>query len=180
MRRVLAHLWLRGYLPAGLLALAWLCSTQSWLLWQGQGAAPPRGAFGRGIVAFDWGLGARSSGFGRSDWTLGVMCDRSGLPKPGWVFIPTRWRPGQWEWDPQFHPGHVKVPILPVAAIGAIIPWLIHWRRAHRHAPHECSVCGYDLRGLQSKECPECGQAAPDARLEPGVPRVAPSEKARP
>ena len=32
------------------------------------------------------------------------------------------------------------------------------WRRDFRIAPYCCRECGYDLRGIDSSVCPECGK----------------------
>lgn len=43
----------------------------------------------------------------------------------------------------------------------AWLPCIPHWLRAAnrraRHRPWKCRACGYDMRGLESDICPECG-----------------------
>ena len=33
--------------------------------------------------------------------------------------------------------------------------------------PRVCESCGYDLRGIQSRICPECGEFVPSPRMPP-------------
>ncbi len=160
-KAVVCRCWLHGYLPALAVVVAWVFSLLVWIIWQGEGAAPVRGAFGKGIIAVDWRLGPNPDrGFGRSDWTLGVMTDRDGKPKPGWVLMTKPWKPLEWEWDPQVHPGHIKVPILPFAVLLSVPPLLATWMRSRRRERYQCQACGYDLRGSSGAVCPECGAVA--------------------
>jgi len=45
--------------------------------------------------------------------------------------------------------------------IFAILPaiWLYKWRKRRKLGPTACPDCGYDLRGNETGECPECGKS---------------------
>jgi|GEM_PF-6985144 len=45
-----------------------------------------------------------------------------------------------------------------VAAIVFSLGWLPAWVRTCRRQPWQCPRCGYDLRGIASATCPECGE----------------------
>jgi hypothetical protein len=52
--------------------------------------------------------------------------------------------------------------LLAVAALPASVVWLVaRHRRIRRMAKDHCSRCGYDLRGLSTARCPECGRERP-------------------
>ena len=69
--------------------------------------------------------------------------------------------------------GHILVPYYPLwpgfianTLIYATFWWLVFTgfvaARAARRARHGlCTRCAYDLRGIASRVCPECGQARP-------------------
>ena len=63
----------------------------------------------------------------------------------------------QWWFEVQWPFGWIAVPLwLPFALIA--IPTVYFWftdRRLPR--PGQCTQCGYNLQGLTSKRCPECG-----------------------
>lgn len=57
----------------------------------------------------------------------------------------------------------VRLPLWALAApIGAVGAWALWATRAVRRWPSEgrCAACGYQLAGLPSKVCPECGKPA--------------------
>ncbi len=60
------------------------------------------------------------------------------------------------EWPPTL----VRIPLWPFALVLAVwgsypfLPWYKRWRR---RSAGLCENCGYDLRGLTSSRCPECG-----------------------
>ena len=37
--------------------------------------------------------------------------------------------------------------------------WLVKWNQRRKLSPNACASCGYDLRGNESGQCPECGAA---------------------
>jgi hypothetical protein len=43
--------------------------------------------------------------------------------------------------------------------VGAAMEWAAHFARAARRDAGRCEGCGYDLTGLASSRCPECGRA---------------------
>lgn len=62
------------------------------------------------------------------------------------------------------HPGWIQVwsvPLWFVSVLLGVYPVLVAmraaWRRRVRIRRRLCSQCGYDLRGLQTPRCPECG-----------------------
>ena len=51
---------------------------------------------------------------------------------------------------------HIYMPMwIPLLAVG--VPSLIGWRRNRPPPPGHCGECGYNLAGLTSGRCPECG-----------------------
>ena len=92
-------------------------------------------------VAWDWYLyDCGFSGiFGPAFWAF----DRLGFGVPGfrfeskggYIYIPTAW-----------------FPVL--ALLTALYPYFV---RRQSHPSGHCQSCGYDLTGLISNKCPECG-----------------------
>ncbi|UCG33887.1 MAG: hypothetical protein JSU68_04465 [Phycisphaerales bacterium] len=65
----------------------------------------------------------------------------------------------------------IGIPIIGLATLGAFISVMAYialgsGRKARRRARRVCSECGYDLRGLTTARCPECGTPF-DARFLP-------------
>jgi len=50
----------------------------------------------------------------------------------------------------------VAIPLTLLWTPLAVGAWTV-WRRARRVRSHHCLACGYDLRGLSTLRCPECG-----------------------
>jgi hypothetical protein len=50
---------------------------------------------------------------------------------------------------------------MPLIPVGVWVAWVVRavWR-TRRPRPHACPKCGYDLRGLPTGRCPECGTPA--------------------
>ena len=62
-----------------------------------------------------------------------------------------------WYMPPVFQPGYIKLPLVYPAALlllGSV--WLFRSNRA-THPTGHCADCGYNLAGLGSGTCPECG-----------------------
>jgi hypothetical protein len=58
----------------------------------------------------------------------------------------------------------------PLITIPAIVMWRTDWHQAARFTrAWRCEQCGYDLAGLPTKVCPECGSSVP---LGPRIPRT--------
>jgi hypothetical protein len=57
------------------------------------------------------------------------------------------------------------IPLWPLAA-ASVLATIWAWRR-RPFPPGRCSSCGYDLRGLESDHCPECGTARARAKEPP-------------
>lgn len=88
--------------------------------------------------------------------------------------------PAQWAWNgfalrvdkDQFQREvHVAVPTWFALLVTAPIAWRawVTRRRALRppSPPHECTRCGYDLRGVAAERCPECGHPHASAVAAP-------------
>jgi len=63
-------------------------------------------------------------------------------------------------WKYHLYPEHMQVQLLPVAGV-LILPWFLLTRY---RAKWMCQACGYDLRGLAGRPCPECGGGDGEAR----------------
>jgi len=57
------------------------------------------------------------------------------------------------------HP--VTIPLWMLFVPCAALTFLLY-RRDRSHLPHCCAACGYNLTGVQSAVCPECGAPAPN------------------
>lgn len=59
-----------------------------------------------------------------------------------------------------FTPPEFRTFLLVVGAIAGL-GWIIHhtslYLKAPKHPPGHCQRCGYNLAGLDSRACPECG-----------------------
>lgn len=54
----------------------------------------------------------------------------------------------------------IDLPLwMPLVGVGIPTCWL--WRLSRRSAPGSCPTCGYDLAGITTGLCPECGKATP-------------------
>lgn len=73
-----------------------------------------------------------------------------------------------WEWGlPSIGPGdiggvtsfHTTLPLwAPFVLLAGSTGWL--WYRGERHLAGSCPRCGYDVSGIASSACPECGLIA--------------------
>jgi len=75
----------------------------------------------------------------RVEWSPSVVWQTGSVP--GWYVRAPWW-----------------IPVLPLGIPGALL-----WYRHLRRAAHVCAACGYDLSGLSSGVCPECGTNTHDA-----------------
>ncbi len=73
-----------------------------------------------------------------------------------WGYSSFVWKSGL-VWWPAFTGGIVLVPLWMVLAL-ILPPSLLLWRRSRRHPPGFCDNCDYNLTGLVSDRCPECGE----------------------
>ena len=97
----------------------------------------------------------------------------SGWPEPAGVSIQVH-RKGalptptiQWwpRYDPAASPAHglVSIPLWPIAILLGVTSVALWCRDARATDPGRCPRCGYDLAGLATTPCPECGDATPPA-----------------
>jgi hypothetical protein len=94
---------------------------------------------------------------------------KSATPDTGWRWgrLPERFPP-RWAWSrPALQvPGHgpgpsvmdARLPVWTLAAIAAI-PTAMLWWRDRRRPDGRCPDCGYNLVGIATGVCPECGGA---------------------
>ncbi len=75
----------------------------------------------------------------------------------GWVWSDVSFvhRSG-YVWWPIFEEKTVLIPLWMFLVL-VFPPALLIWRRSRRPAPGFCKKCGYNLTGLASARCPECG-----------------------
>lgn len=57
-------------------------------------------------------------------------------------------------------------PLIAAVVLVALVVAVVILRRLRR-GPDDCQTCGYSLRGLQSRTCPECGHVNPAAAERP-------------
>ncbi len=90
---------------------------------------------------------------------LAVIADPAfaiGSPKPAWLDVPV------------FAPGCPGV-LLPLVGAPALLLWSGARLTRLVQSGRSCATCGYDLRGLIDRRCPECGHDRFDG---PGAPSV--------
>ncbi len=107
--------------------------------------------FGRGLVALH----------SNTVYTASFQSPNSDLNSWGlaWATVDAMF-PGLWRWD-WYAPGPVIGIRLWFAAALATVPALVLLALRRRYVPPgHCRGCRYDLRGLTSERCPECGEAA--------------------
>lgn len=68
--------------------------------------------------------------------------------------------PGWWS---SLYPRHTQIviPLIYPAMLLAVLPilWILPFRRRHvRRLVGRCERCGYRLKGLRERRCPECGK----------------------
>lgn len=161
---------MRGFSPGLLVLLIAVYATFFLVNWQAPlspGANQPfRASLRRGVLIANWD----SHGAWRIRppvWMLGVFINPDKTPKPGWVGDPIRpyhpmLRP---DFVPEYAPGHLKVPLLTLAAVLLVPPAFFAWRRGRRRPAWACAACGYDLRQTPpGSPCPECGRPAQPPR----------------
>jgi hypothetical protein len=80
--------------------------------------------------------------------------------------LPLRWLPSLHLGGPPagyFLPGEheylVSIPLW-IAFLASALAWFAARRAGWQHTPGHCHACGYDLQGLPTPRCPECGRAA--------------------
>ena len=100
---------------------------------------------------------------GPRTWYLSIMLDGTTMqPKPCWYFPRPIWSAKKFRFENalRIHPaGELEIPLFPLAVLIALPPLGVRaWRyfRPFRE-PWQCR-CGYDLRGISSSACPECGR----------------------
>ena len=166
MHRSLRHLWLRGFLPSILALLAAAFSTGTWIVWQGRGTVPFRAVYGGGFIMIAWHDPSRqpmATWIGPRTWYLSIMLDGKTMqPKPCWYFQKPIWSTKNWRFENalRIHPaGELEIPLFPLACLLAAPPIArLVWRYFNPfREPWQCR-CGYDLRGIPSGSCPECGR----------------------
>ncbi len=158
LRKLLCKVRLRGFLPAAVLAVLWIVSVFVYVVGQSRGASPWRWAVTDGVVMVNWPSAGRWSGWGTVQWSLGIMKNADGTNRSGvWVynFFPKATA----QWDVEIRSGHVKVPIVYLAALSTLPAWAGVWLRHRRVPVGHCPKCRYDLRGCAGVVCPECGHA---------------------
>jgi hypothetical protein len=70
---------------------------------------------------------------------------------------------GKWRWWPDYFRSATAwgaaVPLWPLFLLSILCSaWL--WRLDRKPKPGHCPRCGYDLAGIPSGACPECGSAS--------------------
>lgn len=146
-----------SFLPAAVALVPAILAPFVWVLWMRPPPATFRMVWGKGVILANWGNGPPAGA--RVDWTLGSgLMDSNGTPIPFfavWASSPAM------DWDAEIQRGHVKVPLIYVAAILAAPPLYGAWRRSRTKPPGACQKCGYDLRARSGPLCPECGTPVP-------------------
>jgi hypothetical protein len=109
----------------------------------------------RGQLAITLGSGP---GFVDSGGAL-VKCEVQRYPKewgsvPGWGWSPVEFQRQQWREQTVYFRFALWVLFLAAACVAALL-----WYRRLRVPPGLCRKCRYDLRGVTTGVCPECGAA---------------------
>lgn len=157
--RIARRLWMRGWLLPILVLALWVFSSGSYIIWQGKGTNQPRASLSNGVITFCRYPTSWWPTFGHVTRTLGTGLSINGK----WVtfFVaPPLWSASRWSdirWLPASMPGHIHVPVFYFAPLAAIVPLLIARARRRRRRAGLCIRCGYDLDGLTTARCPECG-----------------------
>lgn len=164
--------WCRRYGVAWLLTVLFIYSLGVWNGWQRPGkwwvSSPIRIAFGQGELIVQT-TDRPSYGRGIGSWPdllderYTKQPDAPYLPVKGWwpCNTWTRWQPqrfGMISISPSFYQDYVRIPIvwLPILAWGWIA-FRSRPRRQRKRLEGQCPHCRYDIRGLPSNRCPECG-----------------------
>ena len=173
------HLWRALMTLASISALLGLAAELGHLQWTSGG---PSGLRGRGIPFNASGLATwRESGVSMSRGAIGIWTAKRAVAKDnydwgdgGALFFGVNDElggplasEGTIRWAPQIGLGGLRkgtiagngtwivtVPLWPLAAL-FLIGGVLVYRRASI-GPDMCSECGYDLRGLGDRSCPEC------------------------
>ena len=147
--------------PSGLRGRGVPFNTQGIAMWRESGISMSRGAIGfwtleRSVAKenYDWGDGGAVF-FGVSE-ELGGPPARQGVgrwtPRIGLAGLRTGAAAGN-------QALFITVPLWPLTAlllIGSLLAYRRRWL-----GTHACAACGYDLRGLGDRPCPECGLTRP-------------------
>jgi hypothetical protein len=152
-------LYAGAFAPAALLLLAAALSTLCEASWQGVAGPHRRARLARGSLTYCWATTATWRLTATGPWTLGTDYAVNGRRVT---------QHAQWTgWPPQAQEivapvvitaGDVHIPIVYLAIAAALPPLaVVAHQRVRRRPPYACRRCGYDLRGLASAPCPECG-----------------------
>ena len=105
------------------------------------------------IGNYDANMGCQYSSGGPAMWFYTMAMERVAAP---YIWLPSIHRPGISLGTYIFIPFWLLVPAPPLTLI------LYHrWRK--RRLPGHCRACGYNLAGLTTPICPECGHATTPA-----------------
>ncbi len=165
--KLLRKVWLRGFLPAAVVFVVWGTSLFVYVLGQSRGASPWRWAVSDGVVMVNWPSAGSWSGWGTVQWTLGIMKNADGTNRSG-VWVYNYFPKATAQWDAEIRSGHVKVPIVYLAALSTLPAWAGVWLRRRRVPAGHCPKCRYDLRASVGAVCPECGYEARGDRADGG------------
>jgi predicted RNA-binding Zn-ribbon protein involved in translation (DUF1610 family) len=84
--------------------------------------------------------------------------DRNRHPDERWTGFQMRWNLAWKRPWPSSGLRWVSVPLwIPIVTLLPVLPVLGFVRAKARHGRSLCTRCGYDLAGLTSRTCPECG-----------------------
>lgn len=136
--------------------LTWSLLKPSWINYGGMTAGVTRGQ-----VEVGWGTGqvTRDSnawvirgpqGFAsilvgpRSSWRPSISSASIGI-SPGTTSTPL------------FNLSALYIPLWPLIVLFGGVAALLGWRSRSTAVPGHCRKCGYDLRGIATERCPECG-----------------------
>ena len=100
--------------------------------------------------------------------TAGVRLDYDYAPARIWPWefeitmkeTPNLWRRGCWGFDRVNGQTVIEFPLWLLAVIDSLALLILGPRYKTFH-PGRCAACGYDLFGLNSTKCPECGHSGP-------------------
>jgi hypothetical protein len=157
LAKLIRRVWLRGFLPAAMLAAVWGVSIFVHTIGQSRGATPWRWAVTHGVVMVNWGWNTPRTGWGKVGWNLGRLINADGSNWSGVRCVPNL-RDPTLQWDIELHPGHVKLPTIYLALAASAPAFAVVWLRRRRVPAGHCPGCRYDLRGVTGGVCPECGR----------------------
>lgn len=116
------------------------------------------------IQLHDCRIGAEQSPMLPPTGTTGLILQRIGAPitntrnpwwaPPSYQYFPTPAPPGM---SPGIAAWYIELPLIYPTLLLVLISLLIIRRRRKTFGPGQCPRCGYDLEGIESQLCPECG-----------------------